>query len=292
VNASSPAMVHWNGRVVPKSEVRVDPDDRGFLFGDGVYEVLRVRRGLPTFVDRHHARLVRSCTGCELAVPFDRAAFEAMARALIAANGIGEGIVYLQVTRGVAPRNHAFPAPGTTPTVYAFAKTVTASDPFAEGGVGVIMLPDERWGRVDMKTINLLPNVLASERAARAGCHEAFLVRDGVVTEASHSNAWAVVDGVIRTHPSGPHILPGVTRSVVLEAAQAAGLPLEQRAFTPAELERASEAFLSGTTVGVTPVVTVDGRSVGDGRPGPVARALADGYARIVEADLAQATAR
>ncbi len=283
------AQVYLNGRLVPKSEARIDPDDRGFLFGDGIYEVLQVREGLPVFVDQHFARLGTSAAGCELAQPFDRAGFEAMARSLIAANAIENGIVYLQVTRGVAPRNHAFPAPSTPPTVYAFAKEVAHDPALHRDGVGVITLLDERWGRVDMKTVNLLPNVIAAERAARAGAYEAILVRDGVVTEASHSNAWIVRGGVAMTHPTGHRILPGITRQTTLRAAREDGVPCEERAFGEAELEGADEVFLTGTTTGVLPVVRVDGRAVGDGRPGPVTQALARGYRRLLDAAIRQA---
>jgi D-alanine transaminase len=286
----SETYVYLNGRLVPRAEARIDPDDRGFLFGDGVYEVLRVRAGLPLFVDRHFARLCRSAGECEIAQPFDRNTFEAMARELIARNAVEDGIVYLQVTRGVAPRSHVFPPGGTPPTVYAFAKAL-ADDPAAADGVGVIVLPDERWGRVDMKTVNLLPNVLAAERAARAGAHEAILVRDGVVTEGSHSNAWVVLDGVAVTHPTGPHILPGVTRDNVLRAGRAAGVPVAERPVRVEELARAQELFMTGTTTGVLPVVRVDGNPVCDGRPGPVTRALAAAYGRLVDEELARARA-
>lgn len=279
-------QVYLNGRLVAKSEARIDPDDRGFLFGDGIYEVLKVCEGLPVFVDHHFARLEKSAAGCELTQPFDRAGFEGMARDLIAANAIRNGLVYLELTRGAAPRNHAFPAPGTAPTVYAFAKEIVDDPALHRDGVAVVTMPDERWARVDMKTVNLLPNVLAAERAARAGGYEAILVRDGVVTEASHSNAWIVQGGVALTHPTGTHILPGITRQTVLCAAREDGVAVEERAFRVADLEAADEVFLTGTTTGVLPVVKIDGRTVGEGRPGPVTRALGDGYRRLLDEEV------
>ncbi len=288
---SQEAQVYLNGRVLPKSQVRIDPDDRGFLFGDGIYEVLRVRDGLPLFVDQHFARLGRSTGGCELAQPFDRPGFERMARDLIAANAVQNGLVYLQVTRGVASRNHAFPGAGTPPTVYAFAKEVNVDPALHRDGVSVIVQPDERWARVDMKTVNLLPNVLAAERAARAGAYEAILVRDGIVTEASHSNAWIVLRGVALTHPTGTHILAGVTRDTVLRSARRDGIACEERTFTEADMRAADEVFLTGTTTAVLPVVRVDGQPVGDGRPGPVARALGESYDRTVDEEVGRARA-
>lgn len=281
-------VVYLNGHLVPRSEARIDPDDRGFLFGDGIYEVLRVREGMPTFVDQHFARLTRSAAECELAQPFDRAGFEAMARTLIDANAIAEGIVYLQVTRGVGPRAHAFPDPATSPTVYAFAKTASANPAHQESGVGVIALPDERWGRVDMKTVNLLPNVLANERAHRAGAYEALLVRDGIVTEGSHSNAWMVRDGVAYTHPTGARILAGVTRDTTLRGAALVGVTVVERAMSLADFRRADELFMTGTTTGVLPVTRIDGAPVGDARPGPVTRRLSEGYHRIVAEEMAR----
>jgi D-alanine transaminase len=211
-----------------------------------------------------------------------------MARALIAANAIGDGIVYLQVTRGVAARSHTFPAAGTAPTVYAFAREVKDDATLEATGVDVVVLPDERWTHVDLKTVNLLPNVLAAEHAARAGAYEAILVRDGVVTESSHSNAWIVVGGVALTHPTGTAILPGITRDTVLRSARRDGLAVDERPFRVEELRRADEVFLTGTTTGVLPVVRVDGERVGDGRPGPVTKALAASYMRTVEEELAR----
>jgi D-alanine transaminase len=291
MDVESEGIVYLNGRFVPRGEARIDPEDRGFLFGDGVYEVLRVRASQPLFVDRHHARLTRSAAQCEIAQPFDRAGLEALARELVARNGISDGIVYLQVTRGVASRAHVFPPPGTAPTVYAFARA-TAEDPeLWARGVSAILLPDERWGRVDMKTVNLLPNVLAAEKARRAGAYEAILVREGVVTEGSHCNAWIVRQGVALTHPTGPRILAGVTRDTVLRAAARVGVTVEERPFTAEELLGADEVFLTGTTTGVLGVVRVDGTTVGDGRPGPVTRALDGGYRTLVEEEVARARA-
>ena len=284
-------MVYLNGQVLAKREARIDPDDRGFLFGDGIYEVLPVVDGLPLFVDEHFARMERSAAGIELSQPLTVGAFLDMARELIARNGIGTGLVYLQITRGAAARNHAFPAGGTAPTVYAFAKEVSDNPALQREGVAVVVVEDERWARVDLKTINLLPNAIAAERAAHAGAHEALLVRDGVVTEGSHSNAWIVQAGVALTHPAGRRILSGVTRDAVLRAAREDGIAVAERAFRQEELDGADEVFLTGTTTGVLPVVRVDGRVVGDGRPGPVTRRLAESYGRVLKDQVARARA-
>ena len=267
-------VVYLGGEFVPRGRAAVSIDDRGFLCGDAVYEVIRVVRGRFIEPERHLRRLARSLR--EVGLPAPALDLLGVATDLIRRNDLGgrEATVYAQVSRGAAPRQHAFPPSGTPPTVLVTAMPFTPRTDLIASGVAVITLPDVRWSRCDIKSVNLLPNVLAAQRAAEAGAFEAILVRDGVVTEATRSNVLAVVGGVVRTHPTGPLILPGVTREVVLELASGAGIPVREEELGAEELFAAEEVLLTGTTADVTPVVTVDGRAVGEGRPGPVGRRL------------------
>jgi len=267
-------VVYLGGEFVPRGRAAISIDDRGFLFGDAIYEVIRVVRGRFIEPERHLRRLARSLR--EVGLPAPALDLLGVATDLIRQNDLGgrEATVYAQVSRGAAPRQHAFPPSGTPPTVLVTAMPFTPRTDLIASGVAVITLPDVRWSRCDIKSVNLLPNVLAAQRAAEAGAFEAILVRDGVVTEATRSNVLAVVGGVVRTHPTGPLILPGVTREVVLELASGAGIPVREEELGADELFAAEEVLLTGTTADVTPVVTVDGRAVGEGRPGPVGRCL------------------
>jgi len=267
-------VVYLGGEFVPRGRAAISIDDRGFLFGDAIYEVIRVVRGRFIEPERHLRRLARSLR--EVGLPAPALDLLGVAMDLIRQNDLGgrEATVYAQVSRGAAPRQHAFPPSGTPPTVLVTAMPFTPRTDLIASGVAVITLPDVRWSRCDIKSVNLLPNVLAAQRAAEAGAFEAILVRDGVVTEATRSNVLAVVGGVVRTHPTGPLILPGVTREVVLELASGAGIPVREEELGADELFAAEEVLLTGTTADVTPVVTVDGRAVGEGRPGPVGRRL------------------
>ncbi|MDF1505760.1 aminotransferase class IV, partial [Roseisolibacter sp. H3M3-2] len=270
-------LVYLDGAFLPKAEARLPVDDRGFLFGDGVYEVTRAVHGRLFEVDRHLARLRDGVAALRL--PFDDAALAVLPNVwqrLLAANGLtaGEAMVYFQVTRGAAPRTHQFPAAGTPPTVFASASPLLPPDALRARGASVITRPDERWARCEIKSINLLPNVLAKQAAAEAGAFEAVFVRDGVVTEGAQTSVLAVLDGVLRTHPLTPRILPGVTRAVVLELARELGIPVREAACTVDELARADEVMVASTTADVMPVTEVDGRRVGDGARGEVARGL------------------
>jgi D-alanine transaminase len=267
-------VVYLGGAIVPRGSAAVSIDDRGFLFGDAVYEVLRVVRGRFIEAERHLRRLARSLH--EVSIPDPGLDLLQVSADLLRRNRLGtaEATVYVQVSRGAAARQHAFPPRGTTPTVLI---TVSAFSPRSEliaDGATAITLPDLRWSRCDIKSVNLLPNVLAAERAAEAAAFEAILLRDGVVTEATRSNVLVVVGGVVRTHPTGPFILPGVTREVVLELAGEAGVAVQEEAVGADDLQAADEVFLTGTTADVMPVVTIDGLPVGAGRPGPMARRL------------------
>ena len=215
----------------------------------------------------------------------DAPGLRAVSERLLHENGLveGEAVVYAQITRGAAPRTHAFPPSGTPPTVYVAAGPFTPIDALRARGAGAITVPDIRWGRCDLKTIQLLPNVLAKQRAAGADAFEAIQVRDGVVTEGASTNVFAVLNGVVRTHPADRHILAGVTREIVLELARDLGLTLREHPIAMAELSQASELFVTGTTTDVMPVVRLDGRPVGAGRPGPVARQLYAGLRARME---------
>jgi D-alanine transaminase len=279
--------VYLNGAWLPRDRAVVSVDDRGFLFGDGVYEVLRVVEGRYIDGERHFQRLSRSLAELELPDPGDAGIdLPAIGRELLERQDLaarGEAVLYIQVTRGSAPRRHAFPPAGTPPTVFV-AATPFLPKPERAAGVAVITRPDIRWYRCDIKSVNLLPNVLANQRASERGAYEAILVREGLVTEATHSSVFAVLDGVLRTHPNGPSILPGITREVILELAAAEGMEISEAALTTAELARAEEVLLTGTTTDVMPVTSIDGRKVGTGTPGPLTRrlgALLDARMRI-----------
>jgi len=278
-----PDLVFLDGRYVPRRDALVSVEDRAFLFGDGVYEVTRAVRGRLVEPERHLRRLERGLAALALPyTPADAAGLLDVSHRLLAECGLlgGEALVYWQVTRGVAPRTHHFPAAGTPPTVYASASAFTPPHDRRGTGVAAITLPDQRWARCDLKTVNLLPNVMAKQAAVAAGAFEAILVRDGAVTEGSSTNVWAVVDGVAYTAPRTNYILPGVTRDVVLEVARQHGVPVREEPIFAADLPRVDELFLTGTTNDVMPVTTLDGEPVGTGRPGPVAARL---YAALAE---------
>jgi D-alanine transaminase len=269
------AIVYLNGAFVDRADAKISVDDRGFVFGDGVYEVTRTRDGVLLEVDRHVRRLQRSLAGIDLSHPLGD--LIDVSRRLLRDNGLarGEATVYWQVTRGAAaPRTHWFPPAGTPVTVFASASPLAPLHEKRATGVGTILVPDQRWARCDLKTVNLLPNVLAKQKAVAAGAHEAILQRDGVIMEGAATNVFGVLDGVVRTHPRSNYILPGITREVVLELAAALGMVVQQEPMFVDDIPRLSECFLTGTTNDVMPVVAIDGRPVGDGRPGPIAGRL------------------
>ncbi len=269
-------VVYLNGQYLPAEEAKISVDDRGFLLADGVYEVTPAYRGRLFLFDRHLARLERGLA--EIRLDFDASGVQEMKRRLLRDNDLDDAetaLVYMQVTRGVAPRTHAFPKDPVPPTVYAFAKAFQRPAPDVWGrGFRAITYPDQRWGRVDIKSIQLLPNAMAMQAAADAGAQNVVFLREGVVTEGGHANLFAVFDGTVVTHPADHHILHGVTRGFVLELARDLGIPVQERAFTVDDLARADEMFYTGTTTEVYPAVMVDGRAVGDGTVGPVTRRL------------------
>ncbi|MDH5590428.1 MAG: D-amino acid aminotransferase [Gemmatimonadota bacterium] len=279
------STVFLNGEYLPKDEAKISVDDRGFLFADGVYEVTPFYAGVPFHLERHLDRLRRGLAW--MRIDFDVESLVEVHERLLDENGVRDAessLVYLQITRGVAPRSHPFPAEPVEPTVYAFAKAWTRpSDETWEKGYTAITIPDRRWTRVDVKTIALLPNVFAYQAAVDAGVTDAIQVRDGIALEGAHNNFFGVFDGTVVTHPKTNVILPGVTRSVVLELAAANGIPVEERPIQVEELPHADELFFTGTSSEVRPTVEVDGRKVGDGKPGPVTRALSKAFMKEVE---------
>jgi D-alanine transaminase len=270
-------LVYLNGQYSPIREATISALDRGFVFGDGVYEVWRVVRGQMFEAERHQARLERGLSELRIARPKEATldGITGIGERLLRENALagGEATLYVEITRGTAPRTHYFPAPGTTPTMLVMASAFNPSETRFTG-TRVITQPDVRWLRCDLKTIQLLPNVLARQAATEAGASEAIFVRDGVITEGTHTTVFAVIAGELRTHPANHLVLPGVTRDLVLGLARDTALPVREIAIPLDELPNATELFLSGTTTDVTPILRVDDRVVGDGVPGPVARSL------------------
>jgi D-alanine transaminase len=280
-------IVYVNGRYLLRAQARVDVEDRGYQFSDGVYEVCEVRAGRLIDERRHLARLDRSLSELRIASPMPRAALGIVLREIVERNRVHDGLVYIQVSRGVARRDHAFPAAGTPPSIVVTAKSIdiTASEKVAADGVAVITMPDDRWARVDIKSLSLLPNVLAKQAAREQGAREAWLVdKSGHVTEGSSSNAWIINrDGKLLTRHLDHGILPGITRAVLIESLKSHGVELEERAFTVEEAYAAREAFITSATQSVMPVVSIDGRPIGNGSPGLIATALRRDYHRFAE---------
>ncbi|MBL8537463.1 MAG: D-amino-acid transaminase [Hyphomonadaceae bacterium] len=276
------ALAYVNGRYVPLGGATVSVQDRGFQFGDAVYEVWAVRDGRLCDMDEHLARLHRSLGELQMHAPMPDMALRAVLGETRRRNRVRNGLVYLQISRGAAARDHAFPPENTRPTVVVTAKSLDwrQQQQRASKGVGVISMPDIRWGRRDIKSTNLLPNVLARQAAKERGGFEAWLVDpDGNVTEGTASNAW-IVDktGAIRTRPLSNDILHGVTRAVLLRLARERRMEIVESPFTVGEALAAREAFITGATNPVVAVVAIDGRPIGDGAPGPVTQKLRDLY--------------
>ena len=280
-------IAYVNGRYVRHAEAGVHIEDRGYQLADGVYEVWAVMDGRLADPEGHFTRLERSLGELRIAPPMSRAALAMVLREVVRRNRVGEGLLYLQVTRGVAPRDHAFPTQTVKPGVVITAKPIDerAAEARAAAGVAVITTPETRWARCDIKTIALLPNVLAKQAAREHGAAEAWFVDElGLVTEGASSNAWIVDrEGMLRTRDLNANILRGITRRSLLDIIAAEGLPFAEAPFTPEEAKAAREAFITGAGTLVMPVVRIDGVPIGDGRPGPVStrlRALYVGHAR------------
>ncbi len=276
-----------NGRYLPRHAASVNIEDRGYQFSDGVYEVCEVRGGRLVDERLHVARLMRSLGELRIDMPMSPLALGAVMRETVRRNRVRDGIVYLQITRGVARRDHAFPPAGTVPSVVVTARNLDPAnnERAAADGISVITVPDNRWERVDIKSVSLLPNVLAKQAAREQGAKEAWFVdRTGRVTEGSSTNAWIVTrDGELVTRPTDHGILRGITRTVLLGLIKEQGLKLTERAFTVEEAYGAREAFVTSASLIVMPVVQIDGRPVGNGAPGLVATALRRDFHRHAE---------
>ena len=280
-------IAYVNGRYLPQRAAAVHVEDRGYQFSDGVYEVCEVRGGCMIDQRRHLSRLKRSLQELRIEMPMSEAALAIVMRECIRRNRVHDGIIYLQITRGVAPRDHGFPPPGTRPSVVITAHgiDVAGNERIAADGVAVITVPDNRWQRVDIKSISLLPNVLAKQAAREKGAKEAWFVDGaGHVTEGSSSNAWIVTrNGKVVTRSADNGILRGITRTVLIDVIRAQGLEFEERSFTVEEAYGAREAFLTSASQIVMPVIRIDDRSVGNGAPGSVAVALRAEFHRHAE---------
>lgn len=276
-------IVYYNGSYLPKAEVAISPDDRGFLFADGIYEVIRSYDGRLFRLPEHLARLAAGLNGLAIG-GVDPEQIGKIAARLIKENQLeqGDATVYAQVTRGAAPRSHKFPPRTTPPTIYAEPRRYTPLGQETASGVSVIVLPDQRWARCDLKTTGLLANTMAHQRASEAGAFEAILCRDGMLMEGTHCSVLFVKDSALIAPPLSNYILPSVTRQVVIELAHAEGIPVVLRPCLESELAAFDEVMLIGTTVEVTPVSKVDGRPVRDGKPGSVTGRLRAAFSAMV----------
>jgi D-alanine transaminase len=274
--------IYLNGRYVAAEDALVSVTDRGFLFGDGVYEVTRAAGGELIDSPRHVRRFTRNLAEMSISIGENGVAeLVEVSKVLLRENAIdGDALVYWEVTRGAAPRVHQFPPAGTPPTVLVSASPVVLPHALRARGASAVTTPDIRWARCDIKTVNLLPNVFAKQRAVSSGAEEAMFVRDGVITEGASSNVFGVLNGELRTYPLSNYILPGITRDVVIELAHESDIPVVERPLFIDDLARVSELFFTSTFNDVMPIVRVDGRPIGTGRPGPVAQQL---YGAFVE---------
>lgn len=273
--------VFLNGEYLPADQAHVSVLDRGFLLGDGVYEVIPVYQGLPFCLNEHLQRLQRSLDGVRMANPYSIEQWSEIIARLVKDNEGENQAVYLQVTRGVAPRDHVFPE-GVEPTAFVMTNPIKPlPEWYKQDGIKAITVKDIRWAQCDIKAITLLPNSLLRQQAQDAGAQEAILIRDGYMTEGSASNSYAVLDGVIYTAPKDEKVLPGITRDVVLELARSAGVSYREQAVSAEQLKQADEIWISSSTRELLPVTTLDDMPVGSGKPGPVWQQLDALYQRF-----------
>ncbi|MCA1492837.1 D-amino-acid transaminase [Sinorhizobium alkalisoli] len=285
-----PRFAYVNGSYVRHQEAAVHVEDRGYQFADGVYEVCEVRHGFIVDLRRHMDRLDRSLNELRIAWPMSRMALVQVIREVLRRNRVRNGLFYLQVTRGVARRDHVFPAKDTPPSIVVTAKRTDAAAIARKNaeGISAITVPENRWDRVDIKTVGLLPNVLARQRAREQGSQEAIFVdADGMVKEGAATNVWIVDgEGSLRTRPAEHGILRGITRTTLMEVAKTLGLKVEERAFSVEEMLAAREVFITAATSICFPVVAVDGRSIGNGHPGNIAQNIRDAFFAVAEKTL------
>ena len=281
-------LTYFNGEMVESGAKVVSLDDRGYCFGDGVYEVVRVYNGRAFAFSYHQDRLYRSMREMDIPVRMPPDELQELHEIMIEQSEITDGYIYLQITRGVTPRHHAFERSKLEPQMYMFIKPITTDLGALQEGVKAITLPDERWARVDIKTLNLIPNILAQTKAEKKGAYTAILVRDGIVTEGATSNVFVMKDGVCYTHPADHHILKGITRQlVVTRVAPTAGITIIEREFDEAFLKDADEIFFTDTIGGIIPITTLNREPVGDGKRGKAAKVLAEQLQHLMEEGLA-----
>lgn len=275
-------LSYFNGKYLEKDEIRISPDDRGFLFADGLYEVARSYSGKLFRMKDHVDRLNYGAREIRFPVT-DFGYLEEVAEELIKRNNLVEGdaIVYIQVTRGAYPRFHRFPPACTPLTIYATVSPFEPKTEELEKGVRVIFVPDLRWARTDIKSVGLLPNVLAQNQAVESGASEAVFLRDGSVTEGTHSNFFAVIDGTVTTRPRTNYILSGITRQVILELCQKLSIPYQERSIPEEQALTADELFIAGTTVEITPVIRVGENKIADGKPGATTKQLQEAFREL-----------
>ncbi len=283
-DAGLSGIAYYNGDFLPQDQVCISPDDRGFLFADGLYEVIRSYNGNLFQLPQHIERLNYGAREIRLKST-DFGFLADVAEELIRRNDLSEGdaLVYLQVTRGSAPRKHLFPPQDTPLTVYAHVTPFRPDFETQTNGIKAIFVPDLRWARTDIKSVGLLPNVLAQQRAFEEGAGEAIFLRQGAVMEGTHSNALFVFGGEVISPPRSNYILEGITRAVIREICSKVGIPYRERPILELEARRADEVFITGTTVEITPVVEIDGEKIADGKPGPVTRRLQDSFRAFVQ---------
>jgi D-alanine transaminase len=272
------ALLYLNGEIIDERGASISVNDRGFVFADGIYEVIRVFDGQPFELDRHIDRLERSAAALRLQLDPSAEAISQIAQELLAREGAAEAQIYIQVTRGQAPRGHAIPAGIKPTTLIAIRPALAPAPEILKNGAGAITVPDDRWSRCDVKAIGLTANVLARSQAVDAGAYEAIFVRDGTVTDAASCNVFAVFGMTLMTAPCSNYILWGITREVTLEIAREDGIDTQELSFRAEQLREADEIFVTGTSSGIVPIVTLDGAVVGTGRVGPVTRRLMELY--------------
>ena len=277
-----PNIGFLNGQFLPLDELRVSGEDRGYQFGDGVYEVIRVYHGTPFSLPDHLTRLEQSAAAICLPLPLTLSELEDKILQGIQSSGYASGKVYIQITRGVAPRSHPFPEPIIPTVVMTFREMMPLDERDVSHGVAAITVPDLRWGRCDIKSLNLLPNVLAKQQAQEARVFEAIFIRDGQVTEGTSSNVMGVWDHVLRTPALTNQILEGVTRNQVLKLARREGIPVQEGPIVATNLPEAQELFLIGTTIEVLPVTRLNGKPIANGEPGPVSQTLLARFRELV----------
>ncbi len=272
-------IAYFNGTYIPKEEVRISPDDRGFLFAEGIYEVVRWYKGFFYDMDGHLARMKRSLRETLITWP-EEDSFPVIARELIRLNDLklSSALIYLEVTRGEAKRTHAFPSPMVSPTVYAYARDFTPENDGKESGIGIMLKEDIRWSRCDIKSVALLPNTLCFQEAVDRGFFECAFVKNGIITECSHSNIFFVIRGILYTHPESAAILSGITRKNIIRVANKAGILVKEEAVAEKKLGKVQEIFITNTSGEITPVIKVGNLVIGGGLPGPVTRIIRERF--------------